>query len=93
MLNVLTGYQYFYITAPGTYQIFKGKGVLHFVILNNTAAGMLKIIDGKDGTEANVAILRTELGTRTEPFDIIVTDGLRIISDNDSNITITYQKE
>jgi hypothetical protein len=84
--------QYTYISSATTTQVFTGKGTLHSIVVNTTAAGSIKIIDGTSGSTANVGTLVSSVVVGTYLYDIAISAGLRIITAAASDITICWSQ-
>jgi hypothetical protein len=80
------------ITTGTTTQVFTGPGVLHSIIVNTTAAGTIKIIDGTSGTTANVGTLKASVVEGAYRYDVNMANGCRIVTGAASDITVTYSQ-
>jgi len=85
-------YQYTNITSATTTQVFTGKGKIHSIVVNTTAAGTIKIIDNTSGTTANVGTLKASVVEGTYLYDISVSLGCRIVTAAASDITVTWSQ-
>lgn len=85
-------YQYKYISTNTTTQVFTGKGILHAIVVNTTAAGAVTIIDGTAGTTGNVGILKSSVAEGTYQYHVSISAGLRIVTAASSDITICYSQ-
>lgn len=85
-------YLYNNITTNTTTQVATGRGVLHSIVVNTTAAGSIKVIDDITGSTANIATLKASIAEGTYLFDILFTKGLRIITAGASDVTISYSQ-
>jgi hypothetical protein len=70
-------YSYAYIT--GTTQVKTGRGVLHAIVVGETTATALQVIDNTAGSTTNLGELKASIAERTYIFDCIFTSGLRIV--------------
>ncbi len=84
--------RYTYITEATTTQVATGKGILHSIIVNETVAGTLKVIDGTSGATANIATLKASIVEGTYLFDVTFSAGLRIVSGAAGKYTITWSQ-
>ncbi len=85
-------YLYKNITTGATTQVATGRGVLHSIVVNTTAAGTIKIIDGISGSTANIGTLKISVGEGTYLYDVVFSVGLRIITAGASDITVNYSQ-
>lgn len=85
-------YQYTNITSGATTQVATGQGVLHSIVVNTTAAGTIKIIDGISGTTANVGTLKSSVAEGTYIYDVTFSAGLRIVTGAASDITVCWSQ-
>ncbi len=85
-------YVYNNITTNTTTQVATGRGVLHSVVVNTTAAGSIKLIDGTAGTTANIGTLKASIAEGTYLYDIVFSTGLRIVTAGSSDITVNYSQ-
>ncbi len=86
-----TPYQYAYISTATTTQVKTGVGVLHSIVVGETAAGSIKIIDNTTGTTTNLGELKASVVEGTYIFDVSFTAGLRIVTAAASKITVCYR--
>lgn len=85
-------YLYSNITGAATTQVATGRGVLHSIVVNTTAAGSIKLIDGTSGTTANIGTMKISIGEGTYLFDCVFSAGLRIVTAAASDITVCYSQ-
>ncbi len=85
-------YEYTYISTATTTQVFSGKGTLHAIILGETAAGAISIIDEITGTTANVGVLKASIVEGVYEFDCSISKGLRIVTAGASKLTVLWCK-
>jgi hypothetical protein len=85
-------YIYSNITGAATTQAFTGKGVLHSVVVNTAnAGGTIKLIDNTTGTTANIGTITIAGSTVvTLLYDVVIANGLRIVTSASPDITVTY---
>lgn len=81
---------YAYISSATTAQVKTGRGILKRIIVTETAAGSIKVIDGTSGSTTNLAELKASIVEGTYNFDCVFTEGLRIITAGASKITVVY---
>lgn len=83
------------ITTGATTQIYTGRCTLVAIVVNTTAAGSIKIIDGTSGSTANVGTLKASISEGTynygAPAGITLATGLRIITAGASDITVVWR--
>lgn len=82
---------YNYISTATTTQVATGEVTLKAIVVTETSAGSIKIIDGTAGSTANVGELKASIVEGTYEFDCRLTQGLRIITAGDSKITVIYE--
>lgn len=87
-----TDYQYTYIDSATTTQVFTGKGQLHSIVVGETAADTISVIDNTSGSTVNVATLEASVPQGTYKFDCSISEGLRIITAAASKITVMWSK-
>lgn len=85
-------YQYTYSEGSETIQVFTGKGQLHAIVVGETAAGTIGIIDGTSGSTVNVATLEASIPEGTYEFNCSIAEGLRIIAGAGSKFTVMWSK-
>lgn len=86
------GFQYTYISSATTTQVATGLVKLHYIVVNETAAGTIGIIDNITGTTVNVGQLKASVAEGTYRYDITCGVGLRIVTGAASNITVCWSK-
>lgn len=84
-------YLYNYISTATTTQVKTGAGILHAIVLGETAAGSIKIIDNTSGTTTNLGELKASIAEGTYVFNCAFAVGLRIVTAGASKATIIYQ--
>lgn len=82
--------RYAYISSATTTQVVTGAGKLVRIILGETAAGSIKIIDGTSGTTTNLAELKASIVEGQYDFGVAFGSGLRIITAGASKLTVVY---
>lgn len=85
-------YNYKNLTGTQVTQISTNMGVLHSVVVNNTAAGAISIVDGVGGTTATIATLKASIAEGTYIFDCVFGKGLRVAIASNSDITLNWSK-
>lgn len=86
-------YKYAYISTATTTQVFSGAGKLIRIIVTETAAGAISIIDNTTGSTVNVGQLKASIAEGNYEFGINLVNGLRIITAGASKITVVYSKK
>lgn len=82
---------YNYISTATTTQVKTGPGKLHAIVIGETAAGAISIIDGTTGTTANIGVLKASIAEGTYKFENCnFSAGLRIVTAGASKITVIY---
>jgi len=84
--------EYYYIASADTTQIVTGQGTLHAIIVGETTANAIQIIDNTEGTTTNLGELKASIAEGTYKFDVRFHTGLRIHSDGNSKFTVIYSK-
>ncbi len=80
-----------YISTATTTQVKTGAGFLHAIVVTETAAGTIGIIDNTTGTTVNIGQLKSSINEGTYTFNCAFTTGLRIITAAASKITVIYR--
>lgn len=82
-------FKYTNITSAATTQVEPAQGkTLVAIVVNTTAAGTIKIIDGDSGTTANVGTLKASVVEGTYWYNISMPKGIRIVTGAASDITV-----
>ena len=84
-------YDYAYISTGATTQVKTGAGKLHSIVVGETAAGSIQIIDGTAGTTTNLGELKASIVEGEYLFDVAFSAGLRIVTAAASKITVVYK--
>jgi hypothetical protein len=79
-----------YISTATTTQVRTGSGLLRAIVVGETAAGSIKIIDGTSGSTTNLGELKSSIAEGTYRFDCVFSAGLRIVTAAASKITVIY---
>lgn len=80
-----------YISTATTTQVKTGPGILHAIVIGETAAGAISVIDNTTGTTVNLASLKASIAEGTYVFNCSFDTGLRIITAGASKITVLYE--
>lgn len=80
-----------YIGSATTTQVKTGAGRLHAIVVGETAAGSIKIIDNTAGTTTNLGELKASIAEGTYEFNCQFTTGLRIVTGGASKISVIYR--
>ena len=78
------------ITSGTTTQVATGPGNLYSIVVNTTANGSIKIIDGTSGSTANIGTLKASIAEGTYIYDCNFSAGLRIVTAAASDITVNF---
>lgn len=87
---MLQNNNYTYISTATTTQVATGRGTLKAIVVGETAAGSIKIIDGTSGTTTNLGELKASIAEGRYEFDCIFSAGLRIVTAGASKITVVW---
>lgn len=92
-MALIQEFNYTNISTNTTANVFSGKGFLHSIVINTTAAGTIKIIDGVSGdTTANVGTLASSVLAGTFLYDVAISKGLIIITAAASDVTVCWSQ-
>jgi hypothetical protein len=80
MAEYRDNYKYAYISTATTTQVDTGQGQLVAIIVGETAATALQILDNTTGTTTNLAELKASVAEGTYQFNVNYATGLRIVS-------------
>lgn len=73
-------------------QVIKsGAGMLHAIVINASAAGIVTIYDNTVGSGTKIATLKSSLAEHTYIYDIKFSTGLYVIPAATVNITYIYR--
>jgi hypothetical protein len=92
MINTIN--QYANITTQTTTQVFTGACTLVSIVVNTSAAGTIKLIDGTSGVTANIGTItcgNAELGVTNYDYNISLANGIRIVTSVAMDITVVYR--
>lgn len=89
-MQIRDNYQYLVIDSATTTQVDSGQGQLIRIIVGETAAGEISIIDNTSGSTANIGTLKASIAEGTYEFGVNYGVGLRIITAAASKITVVY---
>lgn len=93
MAQVLQDYNYLYKGTAATTQVFTGPGTLVSIIIGETAAGTIKVIDGTSGSTENIALFAASVAEGQYTFNCQISNGLRIIAAANSCFTVIYKQD
>ena len=71
--------------------IKSGNGVLHAIVINTGAAGIVTIYDNTAGSGTKIATLKTGITERTLIYDLKFDNGLYVIPAAAVNVTYIYR--
>lgn len=83
-------YKYAYIDSATTTQVDTGQGQLIRIVLGETAAGAISIIDNTSGSTVNIGTLKASIAEGVYEFNVQYSAGLRIITAGASKLTVVY---
>ncbi len=81
-------YQKTNITTNTTTAVFTGRGTLHTIVINTTAAGSITLQDGSTA----FAVLKASIGEGTYTYDVSIANGLNVVTAGASDVTVTWTK-
>jgi len=85
-------YDYYYISAAGTYQVYTGACTLGYIIIPKTTTGTITVVDGVSVSTANVALLSAGSGANTYILKCNMAFGIRVItSDSADKVTLAFR--
>lgn len=87
----MDNYRVKYISTATTTQVKTGAGVLKAIVVGETAAGAISIIDNTSGTTVNLGVLKASIAEGTYEFNCQFATGLRIITAGASKISVIYR--
>lgn len=79
-----------YISSATTTQVKTGAGVLHALVLTETAAGAITVYDNVTSTGTPVAVLKASIVEGTYAFNVAFSTGLRVVTAGASKLTVSY---
>jgi hypothetical protein len=79
-----------YISTATTTTVKSGAGVLHTIVLTETAAGTITIYDNTAASGTVIGLLKASIVEGTYTFDRAFTTGLTIVTAAASKLTATY---
>jgi hypothetical protein len=81
-----------YISSATTTQVKTGGGVLHRIILGETAAGAITIYDETgSGTDKVIGVLKASVAEQEFDFGCVFGEGLKIVTAAASKLTVIYE--
>lgn len=90
MANQWQGQIYKNISTNTTTLVKTGRGFLHSIVVNTTAAGAITVYDGLDATGTKIATLKSSVAEGSYLYDVQFGVGLTIVTAASSDITATY---
>lgn len=84
-------YKVDYISTATTTQVKTGAGFLKSIVVGETAAGAISIIDNTSGSTVNLGELKASIAEGTYEFGCHFQSGLRIITAAASKISVIYR--
>jgi hypothetical protein len=89
-MQLRDNYKVQYIDTATTTQVDTGQGQLIAIVVGETAAGAISIIDNTSGSTVNIGTLKASVVEGTYWFLAQYAVGLRIITAGASKITVIY---
>lgn len=89
-MQLRDNYQYAYISTATTTQVDIGQGQLIRIVLTETTAFAISVIDNTSGSTVNLAGFVASAPVGTYDFGIQYNTGLRIITAGASKLTVVY---
>ena len=89
-MQLRDNYKVAYIDTATTTQVDSGQGQLIAIVVGETAAGAISIIDNTAGSTVNVGTLKASIVEGTYWFLYNYAAGIRIITAGASKITVIY---
>ncbi len=78
-------------TQTGTL-VATGRGVLHSIVVNSTAAGSIVVADAVTATTPIIGTLKASVVEGTYLYDAIFSKGLYVTTNGASDITVCYSQ-
>jgi hypothetical protein len=79
-----------YISSATTTVVKSGAGMLHSIVVTETAAGAITVYDNTAASGTIKAVLKASVAEGTYTFDITFATGLTIVTAGASKITVSY---
>lgn len=89
-MNLRDNYKVAYIDTATTTQVDSGMGQLIAIVVGETAAGAISLIDNTAGSTVNIGTLKASVVEGTYWFLANYAVGLRIITAGASKISVIY---
>lgn len=89
-MELRDNYKVEYISTATTTQVDTGQGQLIAIVVGETAAGAISIIDNTSGSTVNIGTLKASVTEGTYWFLTNYSTGLRIITAGASKISVIY---
>jgi len=80
-----------YISTATTTVVKTGSGLLHSIVIGETAAGAITIYDNTAGSGTTIGVLKASVAEGTYTFDASFATGLTIVTAGASKITVNYR--
>lgn len=91
---VVAGFAYKHIASATNTQIKATPGTLHTVVLNNSVANTITVVDTSAANcsgGVTIAILQASAGTGTYTYDVATINGLCITTAGTSDLTVSFR--
>lgn len=79
-----------YISTATTTVVKNGAGVLHTIVVTETAAGTITVYDNTAASGTIIAVLKASIGENTFTFDRAFSTGLTIVTAAASKLHVSY---
>jgi hypothetical protein len=79
-----------YISSATTTTVKSGAGVLHAIVVGETAAGAITIYDNTAASGTTIGVLKASIVEGTYVFDRVFSIGLTIVTAGASKIHVSY---
>lgn len=83
-------YKYRNISTQTGTLVATGRGVLHSIVVNNTANATIVVADALTATTPIIATLKANVAEGTYLYDILFTKGIFVTTNGASDITVTF---
>ena len=85
------GYSFLNMSTTVSTLIKSGNGILHAIVVNTGAAGIVTVYDNTAGSGTKIATLKSGVAEGTYTFDLKFDNGLYVIPAAAVNVTYIYR--